>query len=113
MPRCRYLPLLLPLLLHCVGGGFLGESPDGCDTEAAAACEYEDLKCRIFTGPAGDSEVGPAVALLRLPAVRCCAARVSEEREQRRWTGPRRCSTGGAPTPAPAAPPAQPLRNLT
>ena len=59
----RFLSPLLPLLLHLllvlrsVGGGYLGEYPDGCDTAAAAVCEYEDLKCRIFTGPAGDSEV--------------------------------------------------------
>ena len=35
--------------------GFQGLYPPGCDTIAAQQCEYDLLKCRLFTGPANDA----------------------------------------------------------
>lgn len=32
----------------------LSEYPPGCDTAAAAQCEYEFLLCKLFKGPAND-----------------------------------------------------------
>lgn len=32
----------------------LSEYPRGCDTSAAAQCEYEFLLCKLFKGPAND-----------------------------------------------------------
>lgn len=32
----------------------LSEYPPGCDTTAAAQCEYEFLLCKLFKGPAND-----------------------------------------------------------
>lgn len=52
--------LLLTLLMGFIyegrsyNGHYLGLERNVCDEEAAAACEYELLKCKIFTGPAGD-----------------------------------------------------------
>ena len=34
--------------------GFEGLYPPGCDTAAAQQCEYDLLKCRLFSGPAND-----------------------------------------------------------
>jgi hypothetical protein len=28
--------------------------PPGCDVDAAAQCEYDNLICKLFTGPAND-----------------------------------------------------------
>lgn len=35
--------------------GFEGLYPPGCDTAAAQQCEYDLLKCRLFSGPANDA----------------------------------------------------------
>ena len=48
--------LLLTLLMGFIyegrsyNGHYLGLERNVCDEEAAAACEYELLKCKIFTG---------------------------------------------------------------
>lgn len=35
--------------------GYQGLYPPGCDVVAAQQCEYDLLKCRLFTGPANDA----------------------------------------------------------
>ena len=35
---------------------FISDFPTGCDTEAAAACEYEFTTCRLFSGPVDDPD---------------------------------------------------------
>lgn len=40
------------ILVHSYG--FAGDTANACDPIAAAACENNFKKCRIFTGPAGD-----------------------------------------------------------
>lgn len=42
------------LLVQLAQAQFGGEYPDPCDSDAAAACEYDFLQCRLFTGPADD-----------------------------------------------------------
>eukprot|EP01039_Chlorochromonas_danica_P002355 gene2356-2584_t len=37
------------------GGGYRGAYPPGCDTTAAAQCEYQFLLCKLFNGPANDA----------------------------------------------------------
>lgn len=35
---------------------FISEYPPGCDTDAAAQCEYEFTTCRLFSGPVNDPD---------------------------------------------------------
>lgn len=42
---------------------FIGPYPPGCDVDAAAQCEAQQLRCQLFSGPAGD------------PATQCLCAK--------------------------------------
>jgi hypothetical protein len=52
--------IVLLLLIGCYVkicssyAGWLGSVPNTCDVSAALQCEYDFLKCKLFTGPAGD-----------------------------------------------------------
>ena len=64
--------LLFPFLgVQTVTAQFGKEYPDECDLDAAAACEYDFLQCRLFTGPADDPETmcncGEVISELCLP----------------------------------------------
>lgn len=53
-PICTSLICAAVLYLQVSNAQFGQEYPDDCDLEAAAACEYDFLQCRLFTGPADD-----------------------------------------------------------